>query len=135
MLERLTTVDPYFTFPYIFGGVFIMMETGEITAAQRLLEKGYQFHPNKWEFPFYLGWIHWMYRGKLEVTQKYLLEAVRCQGCPAYVGNLLLGLSRNLGREEFASLYLKSIHESTDNPEIREQVSELLVNLGNDSGK
>ena len=134
MLERLTTVDPYFKFPYIFGGVFIMMETGEITAARELLEKGYRYYPDHWEFPFYLGWIQWMYRGEMDLTQKYLLEALQCPGCPDYVGDLLLGLTRNLGSESFAALYLSGIHESTDNPEIRRQVHRLMIELQKSPG-
>lgn len=129
MLDRVTTVDPHFIFPYIFGGVYIMMDTGEIDAAQKLLEKGYKVNPDRWEFPFYLGWIHWMYRGDTEKTTQYLSQAVALKNCPRYVGNLFIGLSRNLGQTKLTKLYLEGLLESTDNPEIREQIEELLEKI------
>jgi tetratricopeptide (TPR) repeat protein len=131
MLDRVTTVDPHFIFPYIFGGVYIMLDTGEIDAAQKLLEKGYEVNPDRWEFPFYLGWIHWMYRGDTEMTTRYLSQAVALKECPRYVGNLFMGLSRNLGQTKLTKLYLEGLLESTDNPEIRERIEELLEKMLN----
>lgn len=129
MLDRVTTVDPHFIFPYIFGGVYIMLDTGEIDAAQALLEKGYKVNPDQWQFPFYLGWIHWMYRGNIEITTQYLSQAVALKNCPRYVGNLFMGISRNLGQTEVTKLYLEGLLESTDNPEIRERIQELLEKI------
>lgn len=126
MLDRVTTVDPHFIFPYIFGGVYVMMDTGEIEKGLRLLEKGYEVNPDRWEFPLYLGWIEWMYLGNLEKTTRYLLEAVGREGCPEYVGQLLAGLSKELDRVEMTKLYLESILKSTDNPEVRAYIEDLL---------
>ena len=129
MLDRVTTVDPHFILPYLFGGVYVLMDTGEIDGAQKLLEKGYKVNPARWEFPFYLGWIEWMYRGNLRQTAQYLSEAVGKEGCPFYVGQLFVGLSRNLGRTEVTKLYLEGLIESADNPEIRERIGELLQQM------
>ncbi len=129
MLDRVTSVDPHFVFPYIFGGLYVLMDTGEVDQAQKLLEKGYRANPDRWEFPFYLGWIHWMYREDLEKTVKYLLEAVKKKECPSYVGNLLAGLSMKLGYKESTLLYLKTMINSTDNPEIRKQLEEVLEKI------
>ena len=129
MLDRVTTVDPHFILPYLFGGVYVLMDTGEIDAAQRLLEKGYRANPSRWEFPFYLGWVEWMYGGNLQRTAGYLSEAVGKEGCPFYVGQLFVGLSRDLGHTEVTRLYLEGLIESTDNPEIRERIEELLQQM------
>jgi len=129
MLERVTTVDPHFVFPYIFGGIYVLMSTGEIDEAQKLLEKGKKANPDRWEFPLYLGWLHWMYRHDIPTTHQYLLEAVSLEGCPPYVPNLLQGLSKDLKKENFTILYLKSIAESTENEEIRERLLEILSEL------
>jgi len=126
LLDRVTTLDPHFIFPYIFGGVYVMMDTGEIGHAQALLQKGYKVNPHRWEFPFYLGWIEWMYRGNLEKTTQFLLEAVGKEACPEYVGRLLTGLTLNLGRIELTRQYLFGLLESTDNPEIRKRIEGLL---------
>lgn len=40
MLDRVTTVDPHFIFPYVFGGLYVLMSTGEVDASIHLLERG-----------------------------------------------------------------------------------------------
>jgi tetratricopeptide (TPR) repeat protein len=129
MLDRVTTVDPHFIFPYVFGGVYILMDTGEVDEASSLLEKGYRANPQRWEFPFYLGWIVWMYREDQEHASQYLMEAVSKEQCPKYVGTLLAGLTRKLNKVEMARLYLESLLESTENPQIRKRLEEVLQTL------
>ncbi len=126
MLERVTTVDPHFVFPYLFGGVYVLMGTGEIDAALALLEKGRKANPERWEFPFYLGWIHWMYRGDIAKTTTFLSQAVKLEGCPRYVGDLYLGITQKLGQVSLTRLYLEGLLESTDNPEVRARIAEML---------
>ncbi len=126
LLDRVTTVEPGFVFPYIFGGVYVLLGTGDVGESLRLLEKGTRMNPERWELPFYLGWVCWMYKGEKEKTAQYLREAVAKENCPAYVGELLFNLSRDLGVADFTRQYLAGILESTDNPKIRDQVRELL---------
>jgi len=129
MLDRLTTVDPHFVFPYIFGGVYILIGTGEKEDAMDLLKKGYVANPSRWEFPLYLGWIEWWFFENKEKTQEYMLQAVSKKGCPTYVPGLIVSLSRNIGRTEFAKLYLEGMLKSTENPEVRKQIEELLARI------
>ncbi len=135
MLDRVTTVDPHFIFPYVFGGVYILMETGEFDEASALLEKGYRANPHRWEFPFYIGWIYWIYRADFGITTTYISEAVSKRGCPQYVRNLLVGLSKDPDRLNFTRLYLQSLLQSNDNPEIREQIIEILNQLNQSSSE
>lgn len=132
MLDRVTTVDPRFVFPYLFGGLYVLMDTGDGEAAYRLLEKGRRQNPERWEFPFYLGWLEWMFRGDLEKTSSCLMEALEKPDCPGFVGELLTGLSRNLGQEETTLLYLNGLLESTENPEIRGRIETVLEALSPD---
>jgi hypothetical protein len=129
MLDRVTTVDPHFIFPYLFGGVYVLMDTGEIASARLLLEKGYRANPDVWQFPFYLGWIHWMYLGDVEKTYAYLSEAIGKVGCPAFVAELFAGLSKNLGKNELARRYLEGLLESTENPEMRGRIEKILMGI------
>ena len=129
MLDRVTTVDPHFIFPYLFGGVYVLMETGEVDKALNLLEKGYRHNPARWEFPLYLGWVEWMYRGNMEKSRTYLLEAVEREECPDYVGKLVTGLSRNLDSYDITRMYLESVMESTENPEVRQRIEKILDQL------
>ncbi|MBN2414299.1 hypothetical protein JXO52_00570 [bacterium] len=129
MLERVTTIDPHFTLPYFFGGIHVLMNTGEVDPSYHLLEKGYRFNPEEWRFPFYLGWIDWMYKGNTRSAHAYMLEAITMPGCPDYVGSLLAGLTGSLNRTEMTTMYLQGLLESTESEEIRNQIREVLQAL------
>mgnify|MGYP006308694581 CR=1 FL=1 len=129
MIDRVTTLDPQFVLPYIYGGVYMLMETGSVNRALHLLEKGRRHNPGRWEFPLYLGWISWMYRGNAEAARLYLAEAVRKPDCPAYVFQMLSGLSTRLGKQEMTRIYFEGLLHSLDNPEIRARVLEMLYEL------
>jgi len=126
MLDRITTVDPHFIFPYIYGGVYVLLDTGDVEAAVDLLQKGRRLNPDRWEFPFYLGWLHWMYLDNKQKTVAYLQEAIAQAGCPEFAGDLLINLSADLGRAEMNRQYLEGLFLSTENPEIKEKVRDLL---------
>jgi len=129
LIDRVTQLNPYFITPYIFSSVVVLSATGEIDWAIHLLERGYRNNAMRWELPFYLGYIHWIYKGDAETMVRYLKEAVQKPDCPEYVDGLLIGFSRNLKQEEITGLYFKSMLESTQNREIRERIQELLTRL------
>ena len=131
LLERSTQIDPYFVFPYIFGGVYVLMDTGEIGSAMRLLIRGKYANPDRWEFPFYLGWIYWLYLNDSEKTYELLLEAVTKEQCPQFVFNIVADMSKQADRYSFTETYLKGLMESTDNKEIKKQISEILQAMQN----
>lgn len=130
LIDRVVTIDPHFIKPYIFGGVYLMLETGRLQESLTLLQKGYVANPTRWEFPFYLGWLHWMYLGDLNTTHHYLMEAVGRKDCPAYVFRLLRGLTQNLDRSDVTRMYLEGLLHSTDDPESRERIGRLLSDVG-----
>jgi tetratricopeptide (TPR) repeat protein len=129
LLDRVTTVDPHFVHPYIFGGVYAMFETGRLRESLDLLEKGRRQNPDRWEFPFYLGWLYWMYKGEMQKTHDYLIEAVQKKGCPAYVTSLMAGLSKNMKRSDFTRLYLEGLLESSTDPQLIESIQNALDQL------
>ena len=129
LLDRVTTVDPHFTFPYIFGGVYVLMDTGDLEDAEALLKKGLLQNPDSWQIPFYLGWISWAYRGDPALSREYMIQAVDKPGCASYVYNLLGGVTREANQEAVTRSYLRGILESTDNPEIRNRIEAVLKNL------
>jgi len=129
LLDRVADLDPHFIFPYIFGGVYVLLDTGEEDKAEALLRKGIISNPDRWEFPFYLGWLYWMYKGDRQSTYKYLSDAIKIKDCPEYVESLYTGLSKNLGRKNEARIYLKSLIESTDNEDMKNQLQKTLDKL------
>ncbi|MBN2103851.1 hypothetical protein JW835_07400 [bacterium] len=130
LIDRATELDPYFKTPYIFSSVTVLSKTGEIDWALELLKRGYAHNPEDWEFPFYLGYVCWLYKGDIQTMTGYFKEAVQKPGCPSYVGELLVGFARHMNQQEMARLYFLSMINSTDNPEIKKRIQKLLRRLG-----
>ncbi|MBN1550374.1 hypothetical protein JW979_02845 [bacterium] len=129
LIDRVTTLDPNFIDPYLFGGMFLTIETGEIDWGIDLLKKGFRSNPNRWEFPYYLGWLYWVYKFDFNQTHEYLMEAVQLEGCPKFVGRIMAGFAKNLNKSEMTKMYLTGIMESTDNEKIHSQIFHILEKL------
>jgi hypothetical protein len=129
LLDRVTTVDPHFLLPYIFGGVYVLMDTGDLDDAEALLKKGFRQNPDSWQMAFYLGWLSWAYRDDPAGSREYMIQAVGKPGCPPYVSSLLSGVTREADQVEITRSYLRSILESTENPDIRARIESVLESL------
>lgn len=129
LLDRVTTLDPHFIMPYVFGGVSVLMDTGELDKAESLLQKGRKANPEEWRFPFYLGWLSWMYRGDARAAHQLMIAALPLKGCPPFVADLIEGLSGKLNRKALTIRYLEGMLESTESPEIREQLAAVVAQL------
>ncbi len=129
LLDRVTTLDPHFITPYMFGGVSVLMDTGRLDKAEALLAKGRKLNPDEWRFPFYQGWLTWMYRGNALKAQTLMLEAAALSDCPGFVMDLIAGLAGKLNRVELTRRYLMGLWGSTESAEIRKQLEELIKRL------
>lgn len=129
LLDRVTTLNPHFIFPYIFGGVYLLMDTGEYDQAEALLQRGYRENPDHWQFPFYLAWLRWMYQGDIPSAQKYLMEAAGKPSAPEYVYSMLKGITEATQTVEVTRSYLESLLSETRSEELRKKIEKLLSEL------
>jgi len=134
LLDRVTTVDPYFEFPYIFGGVYLLLDTQEYNKAYNLLKKGFEVNENSWKFPFYLGWIEWMYKNNPTKAVELILQAVDNKDCPHYVESMLSWLMQYIKYEKIdhtmiTKSYLQSLRMTTKNKKLRERINDYLKQI------
>ncbi len=134
LLDRVTTIDPHFEFPYIFGGVYLLLDTFEIDKAYNLLKKGLAANKDSWKFPFYLGWIEWMYKKNPAKSVEFILQAVDKEGCPRYVKNMLSWLMRYIKYEQIdhntiTKSYLRSLAQSTENEKLKKRIINYLQQM------
>ncbi|MBN1781619.1 hypothetical protein JW948_10870 [bacterium] len=128
LMDRLIRLNPYFQIPYLFS-VYVMMETGEIDWAIRVLKRGFEYNRNNWKFPFYLGYIYWVYKGDIDTTYDYLLQAVNIPDCKPFVGELLIGFSGQMNRHNVTELYLRGLMDSAENDQVKDRISKLLSQI------
>jgi len=129
LLERVVILDPHFVEPYLFGGLYVMMDTGQLKEALHLLTLGYQNNPDRWEFPYYLAFLNLFYFGNSEAALAYLKESVVKPGAPPFVTTLSVALSHRLNKTQIMVDYLKGIYYSSKDPEIRRKIVQVLHDL------
>ncbi len=130
LLERVVVLDPHFIEPYIFGGLYVLMDTGQIDEAFHLLEFGYQHNPGRWELPYYLAFLHLFYRGDATTALSYLKDAMVQPGSPPFVQSLSLALTQRLNQTEIVVDYLRGIYSTTKDPDMRSRILTALQKLG-----
>ncbi len=129
LLWRVVELDPHFLYPYEFGGVVALMNTGNIREAIRLLVFGWQQNPDRWELPFYLAFIELFYLGNREQALRFLAHAMVLPGHPESVERVYVSVARQSNDRQVVADYLRSLYDSSRNPAFREQVLKIVQRL------
>lgn len=133
ILWRVVELDPHFVYPFLFGGFTVLHETGKVDEAYALLQYGRRYNPDRWEFPFYLGYIDLFYRGETRQALQWLAQALALPGHPEFLEGLYVSLTRATSQTEHVVEYLRAMYRSTRDPKTREQILKILRELA--SGK
>jgi tetratricopeptide (TPR) repeat protein len=83
LLDLTTSLDPYFSIAYRFGAFFLSEQAPGGAArpdlAIRLLEKGMTASPDRWEYPYDIGFVHYRY-GRYHEAADWFRRASRVPG-------------------------------------------------------
>ncbi len=134
ILWRVVELDPNFIYPYLFGGFTVLHETGDVEEAYALLQFGRQHNPNRWEFPFYLGYIDLFYNGRTGKALEWLSEALARPDHPAFLERLYVSLTRATSQTAHIIEYLKALYQSSEDQETRERILKILQKLAKSPG-
>ena len=122
MLDVITTLDPKFLYPYLFGGVTLSIELDRPDLANRLLHKGMRHHPDVWKIPFLIGFNTYFGEGDAATAARYIALAGRLPGAPGYLPGFAARLYvRGSGREK-ALAFLSEVIGQTEDPALRAQL-------------
>jgi hypothetical protein len=83
LLDLTTSLDPNFNIAYEFGSFFLSEKKpggpGRSDLAIRLLEKGIRERPDRWQYPYDIGFVH--YRdGNYKAAAEWFLRAAATSG-------------------------------------------------------
>jgi tetratricopeptide (TPR) repeat protein len=83
LLDLTTSLDPDFNIAYEFGAFFLSEKKpggpGQSDLAIKLLEKGLVARPDRWQYPYDIGFVH--YRdGNYKVAAEWFLRAAKTSG-------------------------------------------------------
>jgi hypothetical protein len=119
LIDLVTTLDPYFQYPYIFGSVILSVMANDPAASDKLLLQGFTYHRDTWRFPFGLGYNAYFHYGDPRGAARYLGIAATLDGCPAYVPRLASRLYHESGSIDVAIRFLTTIAREMEDGEER----------------
>lgn len=122
ILVQVTTLDPPFAHPYLFGGTALALkpETGDESVA--MLTRGMMNYPGDWRYPFYIGFNAFYNKHDPERAAGMLFYAASLPGSPYYLPRLAASLLAESGRAEVAVRLLETMAEGTEEKEARELI-------------
>lgn len=124
MLNLIIDLDPRFDFPYYFGGIVLSLEASQIEEANKILERGIEAYPDRWQYPFYIGFNYYYHKKDAQRALPYLEKAASLPGAPAFVKSLVARLYEKSGKEEEALHFYEEIYRNTTDEMIRQKIKE-----------
>jgi hypothetical protein len=122
ILVQVTTLDPPFTYPYLFGGMALALkaETGGESIA--MLARGMTNYPGDWRYPFYIGFNAFYNQRDPERAAGLMRYAATLPGSPEYLPHLAASLLAESGRVEAAIRFLETMAEGTRDESARANI-------------
>ncbi len=122
ILSLIIDLDPRFDFPYYFGGVVLSLEAAQAENANKILARGIEAYPEKWEYPFYIGFNHYYHRGDAARAAPYIERAAKLPGSPEFVKSLVGTLYMKVGADETALKFFREAHQNTSDALIKKKI-------------
>ncbi|GMV23144.1 MAG: hypothetical protein AMXMBFR57_30930 [Acidimicrobiia bacterium] len=117
-VDLTTTLDPHFVVAYQFGALFLAEPApngpGRLDQAMALLEKGRRVDPSRWQYPQYLGFLHYWYAGDPVAAGRQFEAAARLPGAPNWMQTVATSMYLKGGDGQAATLLLREMAESDD---------------------
>ena len=129
MLDIITTLDPRWLYPYLFGGVTLSLDLDRPDLANKLLRKAIVEHPAVWKIPFLIGFNAYFGMGDSETAARYIERASRLPGAPAYLAGFASRLYAKGGSRENALRILREVIEQTEDRALRERLVERYLQI------
>ena len=125
-LDIITTLDPFYQYPYEFGGVVLAAEVQDVDKSIALLKKGMEnVHvkdPRYWYFPFFLAYDYMYHKDDYLTAAHYLELATKFPESPPYLPRLVARLYANADSPEVAVAFLQEMIKATEKQDLKERL-------------
>lgn len=132
LLDLTTSLDPRFRVAYNFGAFFLSEPApggaGRPDLAIRLLEKGMAANPDRWEYPYDIGFVHYR-RGDYTTAAEWFQRASRVPGATNWLGPLAAVTLATGGDVRSSRLLWENLLASSEQRWIRDQARTALLKL------
>jgi tetratricopeptide (TPR) repeat protein len=126
LIDVVTTLDPWVDHPYRFAAVWLTQDEASVRAANALLRRGIEHHPDDWRNRFYLGFNHFFYLDEREAAAEALEGAIALPGAPVYLRRLVARLKSESGGLDVAEAFLRELVRGAPDPYARAEYEKAL---------
>jgi tetratricopeptide (TPR) repeat protein len=119
IFETITTLDPNFAEAYIFGGLVLAAEGGDLERGLNLLRLGLARNPESWKLAFETGFVYYVAAKDNAQAARFFERASRLPGAPEYVGRFAAYVRGRIGDLIAALALWEELLENTENPATR----------------
>lgn len=127
-LELLTDLDPRFHEAALFGS-WVLSDAGEPAKARELLLKGMERFPERWDYPFQLGFVDFLYLRNYQEAGDYFMKASNLPGAPVVSLRMAAGMYAKGNKTDLAIATWRDIYEH-GNASVRGIAKRRLAKLG-----
>jgi hypothetical protein len=129
IFEVVTTLDPMFRNAYVFGGLVLAQDAGEVDGGIDLLRKGIINLPDEWLLPFEIGFIYYICDADMARAQRWFLEAASKPQHPESVERFAAFCADKSGDLKTALRLWVELYESTNNEYVRQMAEARVKDL------
>ena len=120
LIDVVTTLNPRVDHPYRFAAIWMTESEENVRAANRLLRRGIEFHPDEWRNYFYLGFNHFFYLLENQRAGEMLERASTMPGAPRYLARLSARLKSESEDLEVAAAFLGRMLSTSEDEAAKE---------------
>ncbi len=133
LLDITTSLDPMFNIAYRFGAIFLSEPlpggAGRPDRAIDLLEKGFRLNPNRWEYPYDIGFVHYWTRQDFAAAAEWFQKASEVPGAPWWVRSMAAVTAAQGGNRRASRMLWQIQLENAESEWVRNNATERLQQL------
>jgi tetratricopeptide (TPR) repeat protein len=133
LLDLTTSLDPDFTVAYRFGAIFLAEPypggAGRPDLAVQLLEKGIRQKPDKWEYYYDIGMLHYWRLHQYQQAADWFVKGHARPGAPWWLRTHAAMILAKGGSRDLSRVMWQQILSTADNEWVRENAQLRLVQL------
>ena len=116
LLDLTTSLDPHFNIAYRFGAIFLALDPPDGPArpdhAIALLEKGLRHNPDRWQYAFDIGFVHYWSARDFQAAADAFDRAAAMPGAPEWIRPLAATVRVETGDRSSARRVLQELTRS-----------------------
>lgn len=125
-LESVTELDPKFYMPY-FVAQLLLPEVQHAEKAISISEKGLKSLPERWEIPFYMGYIYYYYLEDYEKGAEMYEKASQIPGVLSSAKRMAINLTSKANKHSIALSMWIEAYENEENANVKDLIAQKII--------